>query len=55
VVSGEGPDHARIFTARVRVGDRLYGHGVGKTKKQAEQIAAEGAFTELQGSAAGDA
>ena len=48
VVTGEGPDHARIFTARVRVGDQLYGHGVGKTKKQAEQIAAEAAFAELQ-------
>jgi ribonuclease-3 len=52
VVTGEGPDHARVFTARVRFGEQFYGHGVGTTKKQAEQLAAEGAFTELQ---AGDA
>lgn len=48
VVTGEGPDHARTFTAQVRIGDALYGHGVGTTKKQAEQLAAEGAFAQLQ-------
>lgn len=55
VVTGEGPDHARTFTAHVKVGDQLYGQGVGRTKKQAEQIAAERAFTELQQLAGSDA
>lgn len=48
VVEGAGPDHARTFTARVRVGDQLYGHGTGRTKKQAEQQAAETAFLQLR-------
>lgn len=48
VVTGEGPDHARSFTARVKLADGEYGHGVGKTKKQAEQLAAQAAYTELK-------
>ena len=48
VISGTGPDHERTFTARVRVGDQLYGHGVGRSKKEAEQQAAETAWRELQ-------
>ena len=48
VVSGEGPDHARMFTARVRVGDQLYGQGYGRTKKQAEQKAAQTAFDQVR-------
>ena len=55
VVSGEGPDHDRVFTAQVRIGGQLYGHGAGKTKKQAEQLAAEGAFAQLQDRSPGDA
>ena len=48
VVSGDGPDHARMFTARVRVGGAFYGHGTGRTKKQAEQQAAETAFEQVK-------
>jgi ribonuclease-3 len=44
IVVGDGPDHARTFTARVRVGGQVYGHGTGRTKKQAEQEAAQTAF-----------
>jgi len=47
VVTGEGPDHDRIFTARVRLRDGLHGFGRGETKKEAEQQAAKGAFAEL--------
>jgi ribonuclease III len=47
-VIGEGPDHARVFTARVRLADGLYGEGRGRTKKQAEQLAAEAAFKALE-------
>jgi ribonuclease III len=31
----------------VRVGDRLHGHGVGRSKKEAEQQAAESAYQTL--------
>jgi len=48
VITGTGPDHERTFTAKVRVGDKLYGHGVGRSKKEAEQQAAETAWRELQ-------
>ena len=37
----------KTFTAQVRVGDRLYGHGVGRSKKEAEQQAAETAYRTL--------
>lgn len=40
VTEGEGPDHERIFTARVLVGGTEWGVGTGTTKKAAEQIAA---------------
>ncbi len=47
VVEGEGPDHARVFTAYVKLADGNYGEGHGRTKKQAEQLAAEAAFKAL--------
>lgn len=47
VISDEGPDHAKVFTARVQLSTGLYGHGVGRSKKEAEQQAAETAYTEL--------
>lgn len=40
VTEGEGPDHERVFTARVLVGGTEWGVGTGTTKKAAEQIAA---------------
>ena len=47
VIADEGPDHAKTFTAQVRVGDHLYGHGTGRSKKEAEQQAAQTAYDEL--------
>jgi ribonuclease-3 len=47
VIEDEGPDHMKTFTARVRVADRLHGHGVGRSKKEAEQQAAESAYRTL--------
>ena len=41
VVTGEGPAHDTLFSATVFVGDRELGYGEGKSKKAAEQIAAE--------------
>jgi len=47
VISAEGPDHMKVFTAKVRVGEQLYGNGVGRSKKEAEQAAAETAYGEI--------
>jgi ribonuclease-3 len=44
---GEGPDHERVFTARVFVAGKECGLGIGRTKKAAEQIAALGAYEAL--------
>ena len=46
-VTEQGPDHAKSFNARVSVGVELLGTGVGSSKKEAEQMAAEVAWTEL--------
>lgn len=51
-VAETGPDHAKSFTAAVLVGSIEYGAGSGSTKKQAEQRAAEAAWTALNGSLA---
>ena len=44
VIEDAGPDHEKTFTAQVRVGSSLYGHGTGRSKKEAEQQAAETAY-----------
>ncbi len=44
VIEDAGPDHEKTFTAQVRVGSGLYGHGTGRSKKEAEQQAAETAY-----------
>ena len=43
-----GPDHEKTFTAQVRVGELVYGQGVGRSKKAAEQQAAETAWREIR-------
>ncbi|MDQ3628929.1 MAG: ribonuclease III [Actinomycetota bacterium] len=48
LVSETGPDHEKSFTAHVRVGDQVYGHGIGRSKKAAEQQAAETAWREIR-------
>ncbi len=48
VIEDDGPDHAKTFTAQVRVGGNLYGHGVGRSKKEAEQFAAKTAYVEIR-------
>ena len=40
IISEEGPDHNKIFTAEVRHGQQMLGTGTGKSKKEAEQQAA---------------
>lgn len=54
-----GPDHDKMFTAKVRVGSQVYGDGVGHSKKEAEQQVAETAWraikATLQAQSAGNA
>ena len=44
VVKDSGPDHQKLFRAVVRVGSRELGSGEGRSKKAAEQLAAEAAW-----------
>ena len=44
VVEDDGPDHAKTFTAAVLLSGTVYGRGAGRTKKAAEQEAAEAAW-----------
>jgi len=47
LVSSEGPDHAKLFTVEVAVGDQVLGEGQGRNKKQAELNAARQALETL--------
>lgn len=47
-VTDEGPDHAKIFFAAVYIGDEWLGSGSGRSKKVAEEQAAQQACTTLQ-------
>jgi ribonuclease-3 len=51
-VTGSGPDHDRTFEARLLIGDRQYGGGSGRSKKEAEQVAASAAWNVLLGGTA---
>jgi len=46
-VQDDGPDHAKTFTAAVLLAGTVYGKGAGRTKKAAEQEAAEAAWRAL--------
>ncbi len=46
-VDESGPDHQKSFRASVMIGGRTYGEGEGRSKKEAEQQAAEAAWTRI--------
>ncbi len=46
-VTEQGPDHEKMFEAQSVVGSEILGSGSGRSKKEAEQKAAEVAWTEL--------
>jgi ribonuclease III len=52
-VDESGPDHQKSFQALVRVGGRVYGSGTGRSKKEAEQHAAEAAWSAISNGEAG--
>ena len=41
IIGSEGPDHNRVFTAKVTVGNGMSAEGCGRSKKEAEQAAAK--------------
>jgi ribonuclease-3 len=47
VVSENGPDHNKLFEVIVLVNTDLFGKGLGKSKKEAEQYAAKQALVKL--------
>ena len=47
LVEESGPDHQKSFRAAVRVGGRILGSGEGRSKKEAEQHAAEAAWNAI--------
>jgi ribonuclease-3 len=53
LVSEQGPDHDKTFEIAAWIGDRERSRGVGKTKKEAEQRAAELALRALEESSDG--
>ncbi|MBQ8793478.1 MAG: ribonuclease III, partial [Clostridia bacterium] len=40
LIDEKGPDHDKIFTVEVHLNSNVIGRGTGKSKKQAEQMAA---------------
>ncbi|UUU25170.1 ribonuclease III [Streptomyces sp. DSM 40750] len=51
LVTETGPDHEKTFTAAARVGGVSYGTGTGRSKKEAEQQAAESAWRAIRAAA----
>jgi ribonuclease-3 len=51
VVGESGPDHQKAFTAAAVVQGAVHGEGAGRSKKEAEQQAAEAAWRDLTASA----
>lgn len=54
VISESGPDHNKMFHATVSIGSEIRGHGVGTSKKEAEQRAARAAWDARAGDGAPD-
>ena len=48
LVQEEGPDHKKVFTYEVAIGDRRWGQGQGHSKQEATKMAAQQALLNLQ-------
>ena len=48
VIEQFGPDHDKRFVAKVKIRQSFFGHGEGRSKKEAEQKAAAVAFQEIK-------
>jgi ribonuclease III len=49
VLSEQGPDHAKTFEVAILIGDKEYGRAFGRSKKEAQQNAAEQALSIMEG------
>jgi ribonuclease III len=49
VLSEQGPDHAKTFEIAILIGDREYARAFGRSKKEAQQNAAERALATMDG------
>lgn len=47
VMEETGPDHDKVFSIGVYVGDRLFGRGSGSSKQAAQQVAAAAALSKM--------
>jgi ribonuclease-3 len=47
IIDEQGPDHAKIFTAQVMIGEKVVGKGEGASKRIAEQAAARFALADF--------
>lgn len=47
IIEERGPAHSREFVAQVTVGETIFAIGVGKSKKRAEQMAAQAALEKI--------
>ncbi|MBR6012297.1 MAG: ribonuclease III [Selenomonadaceae bacterium] len=47
-LSATGPDHMKVFEYAVKIDDKIFGTGTGRTKKAAEQTAAQKALEKFQ-------
>jgi ribonuclease-3 len=54
LVTDTGPDHQKLFRAVVEVGGRPLGDGEGRSKKAAEQLAAEAAWRAITADSTAD-
>lgn len=50
LLSSSGPDHAKTFVVEVRIGQKPYGQGQGRSKKEAEKEAAKAALENFESS-----
>ena len=48
LVGESGPDHNKTFEVDVLLGEKVIGHGIGRTKRKAEQQAAYEAILNLK-------
>jgi ribonuclease-3 len=54
LMASEGPDHEKTFTARAQVNGEVFGACTGRSKKEAEQAAAELAWRAIDARPVGD-
>jgi ribonuclease-3 len=48
MIKESGPDHAKVYTAQVRLKGKVYGTGMGRSKQAAEKSAAQNALKKVR-------